>query len=119
MLKLKLIYSLFILAALFFIAKPFLGFEIKQPLSTSTKHTSLLVKVFAKRKPEYLEEASVKKSIVSFQLNHPPEKLMVTILGLLGLLFPLLNVVKAIQRPLVKSFYNNSHIYLLTGQLII
>lgn len=119
MLKLKLVYSLFILAALLVIAKPFFGFILHRSFSTSPKRSSLLAKVFTKRKPEYLEEANAKKAFVSFQLNNPPVKLLVTISGLLGLLFPLLNIVKAIQHLLVKTFDDDSHIYLLTGQLII
>jgi hypothetical protein len=117
--KLKLIYSLFVLAGLLFIAKPFLGFEVQESLLGSSNGTSVIVKAFSKRKPEYLAEAKAKKSAVSFQLNHPPVNLLVSILSFLALLFPLLNVVKAIRRFLANNFYNNSPIYILTGQLII
>jgi len=119
MLKLKFTYSLFILAAIFFIAKPFVGFKLHQVLSNSNKAHSVCVKSFTKRKPEYLDEASIKKTAVSLQLTNPPTQLLYNILELLGLLFLPVVFLTLGRNPLENSFYKSRFIYLLTGELII
>ncbi|RYE14221.1 MAG: hypothetical protein EOP45_19940 [Sphingobacteriaceae bacterium] len=96
-----------------------MGFETQESLLTSSQETSVIVKAFSKRKPESLTEAKAKKSDVSFQLNHPPVSLLITILSFLALIFPLIDVVKAIRPRLARDIHNDSPIYLLTGQLII
>ncbi len=119
MFKLKSVYSLFILAALFFVAKPFIGFKLKQSLFASSKNTSLLVKVFTKRKPEYFEEANASKATVSAQLNNPPAELLVTLLSLLSILFPLEILIDGNKFLTQRRFQDDSKVYLLTRQLII
>ncbi|MBV8390866.1 MAG: hypothetical protein JO080_13770, partial [Mucilaginibacter sp.] len=62
---------LFALAALLFIAKPFLGFEMaNRHFKTDISH-NILVKSFSKRKPESLEDADKNAKQIQHQLSNP------------------------------------------------
>ncbi len=118
MFKLKPIYIIFILASVFFIAKPFIGFRLQQFLLKSKVH-SVCVKCFTKRKPEYLEEATARKAAFSIKLNNPPAKIQLSILQLLAILFlPVVFWVEA-GNVIANSFYKSRYLYLLTGKLTI
>lgn len=116
--KLKFLYATFILASVFFVAKPFVGFRLSQFLLKSKAH-SVCVKCFSKRKPEYLEEATAKKAAFSIKLNNPPAKAQFSILQLLAILFlPVVFWVEAVN-AFTNSLYKSRYLYLLTGKLTI
>jgi hypothetical protein len=122
--KLKAIKTILVFAAMIFIAKPFLGFSGVEHLRPTKDNTLILVKAFAKRKPEYLEEAEVKKESVQKLINNPPANLMLAITALLSLLFPLVyQIQKSITGQFIGQLSLNSlqdeRTYLLTGKLII
>lgn len=64
--QLNSIKLILFLAAIIFIAKPFMGFSVYEQLRDKDE-TNLLVKIFAKRKPEFLDEAAA-RSIILRQL---------------------------------------------------
>jgi hypothetical protein len=120
----KILYGLFFLAVLLFVAKPFIGFAALSGNREQITVHSILVKCFAKRKPEDLRDVELKKAAVSAMLSNPPLKLLVSITFLLGLLFPLLfrrmsyitgSYLNHIRFGLIPA----EHTYLLTGKLII
>jgi hypothetical protein len=121
----KKLYFFFYLAALMFVAKPFIGFSITGIDSASIIEShSLLAKSFTNRKPEDLEDSKAKSGAIHQQLTNPPLPLLLTITALLSLLFPLLfksatrtgnsfiNELKTALVPAVRP-------YLLTGKLTI
>lgn len=86
--KLRIFRLLFSLAALLFVAKPFLGFvAFNQQVRPRISHT-ILVKSFTKRKPESLNEANAKAEAVHQQLSNPLLILLSAISVLLAALLP-------------------------------
>ena len=120
----KALYGIFFLAVLLFIAKPFIGFAT---ITGSQEHItahSILVKAFAKRKPEDLRDAELKKAALRIMLSNPPVKLLVSITLLLGILFPLLFqsitfITGAYLNRIRYSLIPAEQPYLLTGKLTI
>lgn len=120
----KVLYSIFFLAVLFFVAKPFIGFAAIAGNKESITVNSILVKAFSKRKPEDLRDAEIKKAALRTLLLEPPVKLLVSIAFLLGILFPFLfrsaalitgSYLKRIHYSLIPA----TQPYLLTGKLSI
>lgn len=74
------------LAAILFIAKPFMGFSVFEQLRDK-EETNLLAKVFAKRKPEFLEEAAAKSITIQQLLRDKACAFSFTINALLLTLF--------------------------------
>jgi len=120
----KALYSIFFLAVLLFVAKPFIGFAtIAGKREHIAKH-SILVKAFSKRKPEDLRDAEVKKAALRVMLTNPPVKMLISITFLLGILFPLLFrsmafVTGSYLNHIRYSLIPAEHPYLLTGKLSI
>jgi len=86
--KLRVAQVLFSLAALLFVAKPFLGFvAFNQQTQPRISHT-ILVKSFTKRKPESLHDASARAEAIRQQLSNPPLILLCAITVLLAMLLP-------------------------------
>ena len=123
--KAKKLYTFFYLAALMFVAKPFIGFALAGTNAASIVQShSLLAKSFTNRKPEDLEDGKAKASAIHLQLTNPPLPLLLNITALLTLLFPLLfkrdermgygfiNELKTALMPAAQP-------YLLTGKLSI
>jgi len=120
--KLRIIHILFSLAALLFVAKPFLGFgAFSQQTRPRISHT-ILVKSFTKRKPESLHDANAEA--LHQQLSNPVLVLLSAISLLLALLMPLL---LQILPKLTSKFVSDIRVailppeqaYLLAGKLII
>jgi hypothetical protein len=111
------------LAAMIFIAKPFLGFNLYEQLQDSSQENSLIVKIFAKRKPEFLEEAITKSMAFQTMIKERGVQFVLTINALLFALFPISLFLKLFHRrsgnfgwpPLSRI----ESIYLLTGRLTI
>lgn len=115
------IRQFFVIAAIIFIAKPFLGFSSYDLLRTEHE-TIILVKAFTKRMPEYFAEAEAKKAAIHQSLTNPPVPSQLTLTLFLALLLPSLLILK-------NSFQNawrlnaclsaGNKTYLLTGKLTI
>jgi hypothetical protein len=116
------VYFFFYLAALMFVAKPFIGFTINAGSVSIMEAHSILAKSFSKRKPEDLNDGKAKANSIHLRLTNPP--LLLTITALLSLLFP---VVFIARRRTGNSFINElktalvpaAQPYLLAGKLII
>lgn len=118
MLQLKFSFFLFFLAAVSFVSKPFVGFGLHQAFTKTNRSHSVVAKSFTKRKPEYLEEANVKKAEISARLTNPPVEELISIVKLLAILF--LSVLFLKRTWHLSSSPNTFYpIYLLTGKLII
>ena len=87
---LKAYRILFSIAALLFIAKPFVGFAAFNRHSKPRIVHTILVKSFTKRKPETLQEGNAKAEALSQFLTNPLLILFSGIAVLLEMLFPLL-----------------------------
>lgn len=112
------------IAAILFIAKPFVGFGVYSALHESPHETNLLVKVFAKRKPEFMEEVTAKSVVFQTLLRDKANEFAFTINALLACLFSLFSVItlNAVNRFLRHQQHNRASaapIYLLTRQLTI
>lgn len=110
----------FVLAAVVFIAKPFVGFSVYNFLRHAN-HKVILIKAFTKRKPEYFAEAEVKKAAIHQSLSNPPTKAAFTLAALLAFIFPLLPAFKSILHQTTDQliFYAGRKTCLLTGKLTI
>ncbi|WDF56710.1 hypothetical protein [Mucilaginibacter sp. KACC 22063] len=110
------------IAALLFIAKPFIGYNTIFHFRKSQPRL-VLVKAFTKRKPEFLEESEREKAGLHYKLSNPPEKNNISIAFLLSLLFPFLFVVEQIRKNRIQSALvpvaPGNKTYLLTGKLTI
>jgi len=118
------VYKLILcIAAMIFIAKPFMGYGLYEQLQNNSQENSMIVKIFAKRKPEFLEEAIT--SAVAFQalIKEKSQQFMLTISALLLSVFPIFICLSSFRRrnvslgpPLLNSI---DPIYLLTCRLTI
>lgn len=72
------------IAALLFIAKPFLGFSLYNQLQDSGQENSVIVKAFAKRKPEFMEESIGKSMVFQALLKDKADQFVLTINALLS-----------------------------------
>lgn len=120
----KALYSLFFIAVMLFVAKPFIGFATLTGTREHITAHSILVKSFSKRKPEDLRDAELQKASLRMMLSDPPLKLLISITFLLGVLFPLLfrnaalithDCLNRIRYSLIPA----EQPYLLTGKLSI
>ncbi len=115
---------IFTLAALLFIAKPFLGFgALSRELRPRQVHT-VLAKSFTKRKPEGLEEADANVESIHQLIINPLVTLFATISFLLLTLFPSVfsNCIKLTQRVIADirlGLLPKEPAYLLAGKLSI
>ncbi len=85
---LKIKYIL-LFAALTLAAKPFVGFALSNSVSSFTE-SSILVKVFTKRKQEYVKDSEYDINTVQKRLADPAHLLLVSLPLLLSLLYPLI-----------------------------
>lgn len=112
------------IAAILFIAKPFVGFGVYSLLHTSPHETNLFVKVFTKRKPEFMEEVVAKSVVFQSLLRDKANEFAFTFNALLACLYSLFTVlsINAFNRFLRRQQYIRASadpIYLLTRQLTI
>jgi len=112
------------IAAILFIAKPFVGFGVYSALHESPHETNVLVKVFTKRKPEFMEEVTAKSVVFQTLLRNKAEEFTFTINALLASLYSLFLVLtfNAVNRFLRHQQYTRASaapVYLLTRQLTI
>jgi hypothetical protein len=120
----KVLYILFTIAVLLFVAKPFIGFAALAGKKEHISRQSILIKSFDKRKPEDLHDAETQKAAVRALLLNPPLLPLSAIAFLLGFVFPYL--FKPTGR-ISNSFLNSLHYklipetqtYLLNGKLTI
>jgi len=85
MLSVKTTRLIFCLAAMMFVAKPFIGFSLPHHLKSPVK-TNIVVKIFSKRK---VEDGRKAMNIIQHILSNPADILLPCIALLLSLLFPL------------------------------
>jgi hypothetical protein len=118
-------FRLFIsLAAILFVAKPFIGFATFNYSSHPRISHTILVKSFTKRKPESLQEGYAKSEAIHQSLINPSLVLLSGIFFLLAMLFPLSfdNGVKLTNRILLAicaTILPPEPAYLLMGKLVI
>ena len=120
----KTLYTIFYLAVLMFIAKPFIGFSLGQTESQLVKSHSILAKSFTIRKPDDLNDAKSKANFLKQRLANPPEHISFTIAAILFLLFPLFfyrDVFTGLGflNSLNSNAFIPENIFLLTGKLTI
>jgi hypothetical protein len=116
-------YRIFIsLAALLFVAKPFLGFTvINRHLHPRQIHT-ILVKSFSKRKPEV--DATEHLERIRHLLNNPLGNPLSAITVLLLALFPFIfRSFSKLTQSVISDIYHNTNrpvpVYLFSGKLTI
>lgn len=85
MTRIKIFHLIFCLAALIFIAKPFIGFGVAGHLKSSVK-TNILAKIFSKRNDEKL---GFDIKAIHKQLSQPATNLFLRFAFLLAILFSL------------------------------
>lgn len=112
------------IAAILFIAKPFVGFGVYSTLHESPHETNVLVKVFAKRKPEFMEEVTAKSVTFQTLLRNKAEEFTFTINALFACFYSLfsilsINVVSRFLRHQQHTRTSITPIYLLTKRLTI
>ncbi len=112
------------IAAILFIAKPFVGFGVYSALHESPHETNVLAKVFTKRKPKFMEEVTAKSVVFQTLLRDKADAFGLTINALLACFYSLLSVLtfNAANRFLRRQPYTHTSaapIYLLTRQLTI
>jgi len=118
---LKPVKILFILAALLFVAKPFLGFCIFNGTHHPAK-ASILVKSFTKRKLEYSENGDFNMSSIQKKLADPVNASFPTFAFLLCIIFPAgftagLNISNRFLRNLLLGHSLSGQVYLLNSNL--
>ncbi|EHQ25030.1 hypothetical protein [Mucilaginibacter paludis] len=119
---LKLHIFLFI-AAFMLVSKPFMGFSVYKQLQSENSPT-ILVKAFAKRKHEYIENGQFDIQGSLKHLADPLQELTLLLGCLLASLFPaVLNTVKNITNGFLAnirlSLLPSQQLYLLAGKLSI
>jgi len=124
MLRLTAFRLFFSLAALLFVAKPFVGFGVFSRQSQPRQVHSILVKSFSKRKPESLEEADANVEFIHKLLSNPLLVIQSAISFLLLTIFPAvfkssLRIAGEILSHLGYTLLPPGPAYLLTGKLII
>ncbi len=112
------------IAAILFIAKPFVGFGVYSALHESPHETNVLAKVFTKRKPEFMEEVTAKSVVFQTLLRDKADAFIFTINALLACFYSLLSVLtfNAVNRFLRYQQHtcaSAAPIYLLTRHLTI
>ena len=121
--RLKAFEILFFLAAILFVAKPFLGFDTLGQNTYQLQENNILVKSFSKRKPEDFEDALNQKVAIHHLLNNPVLLLFCSIAGLLACIFIFFKQYTLITGKLIRDIITglnpSDHTYLLTGKLII
>lgn len=113
----------FFFAVLLFVAKPFLGFSIFNRAHPPTAG-SIFVKVFTKRKQEFIEDGDFDISAIQDKLAAPIRQLFLRFSYFLNILFP---VVFGFSASPTSSFLEGITLklavcrqtYLVNGQLII
>jgi len=114
---------IFCLAALLFVAKPFLGFTM-----FSRKHPpaveNIFIKAFNKRKLEDSETNKFGSSAVQKQLSDSGQHFILRFSFLLGVLFPALfafrgNVTSQFLNDLQLSIAPREQVYLFSGKLLL
>jgi hypothetical protein len=123
MLRLKVIHLLLALAAITFAAKPFFGFAMLEAHVCRKVKNNIAVKIFSKRKPDYLEESLEQQQSLSKKLRNPNPPLLPGILVLLTTLLPALLYLPKITHKflddITPQLLPRQPLYLATGKLTI
>ncbi|BAU54589.1 hypothetical protein [Mucilaginibacter gotjawali] len=111
------------LAALLFVAKPFLGFEMFSKLHPPAEE-SIFIKAFSKSRPEFSEDNNFNLFEVQKKALTPPPQLFLGISFLLSILFPVVFAagVKINQhhlRNMQLAVFKPVDTWLLNGHLLI
>jgi hypothetical protein len=111
------------LAALLFVAKPFLGFEMFSKLRPPAEE-SIFIKTFSKRRPEYSEDNSINLFEVQKKAIDLLPLFFSGISFLLSILFPLvitagIKISKGYLCNIQLSVFNPTDSWLLNGYLLI
>ena len=118
MTRVKTAQLILCIAALLFVAKPFIGFGVYGHLKSQVK-TNILVKIFSKRK---IEDVRSPMSAFKKALSEPPVNLFLRFAFLLSILFPLLFKAKDATRNFLQQLHLQllpQPITLFTGELLI
>ncbi len=112
------------IAALLFVAKPFLGFSTLNGHVRPHLSHSILAKSFTKRKPESLDEADEKAEAIHHSLTSPALPILSAITFLLGILLPLafgpgIKLTSSASPNRSAALIPARQTYLLTGKLTI
>jgi hypothetical protein len=112
------------LAALLFVAKPFMGFGTVNKHAKPHFSHSILVKSFTKRKPESLAEADEKAEALRNMLANPAHRLLPAITFLLTFLLPLvfnsgIKITNGFFENIRAALIPDRQTYLVTGKLTI
>jgi hypothetical protein len=121
--RLKLAKVLFSLAALFFVAKPFLAFSLFNQ-SHQPSQQSIFVKSFTKRKLEYVKDSKFDIAVVQKKLADPACKSLFGFFFFLSILFPLISetvsgITDRFLRRIKLSLVPAQDTWLRNGQFII
>jgi hypothetical protein len=118
-------FRLFIsLAAILFVAKPFIGFAAFNYSAHPRISYTVLVKSFTKRKPESLQDGYARGEVIHQSLTNPSLVLLSGILFLLAMLFPFLidkgrRLTNRVLLAICAIILPPEPAYLLTGKFII
>jgi hypothetical protein len=119
MTRVKTAQLIFCIAALLFIAKPFVGFGLSGHLQSPVK-TNILAKVFSKRK---VDDGRSSMNAIQKQLADPATNLFLRFAFLLAILFPLaFKADELITAHFINQFQlrlQPQQLNLFTGQLLI
>jgi len=118
------VYKLILcIAAMIFIAKPFMGYGLYEQLQNNSQENSMIVKIFAKRKPEFMEEAITKSMEFQALLKENAQQFIFTINVLLLAIFSIPLLLSLFRRRIISFGWPPLHridsVYLLTRTLTI
>jgi hypothetical protein len=118
------IYKLILcIAAMVFIAKPFMGYNLYEQLQNNSQENSLIVKIFTKRKPEFMEEAITKNLGFQALIKENGQQFVLTINALLLAVFSIPLLLSLFRRRIISLGWPPLHridsVYLLTRTLTI
>jgi len=123
MLRLKVIHLLLALAAIAFAAKPFFGFAMLEAHAYRKVKNNIIVKIFSKRKPDYLQESLEQQEALSNLLSNPGGHLFLNFFALLAILLPPLLYLPKITHKflddITPQLLPRQPLYLVTGKLTI
>ena len=118
MARVKIARLIICIAALLFVAKPFIGFGMSGHLKSPVQ-TNIFAKIFSKRK---VEDGQSSMNAVKKALSEPPVYLFLRFAFLLAILFPFLFRAKEATGNLLQQLHLQllpQPLTLFTGQLLI
>ncbi|QXV65941.1 hypothetical protein FPZ42_16835 [Mucilaginibacter achroorhodeus] len=113
---------IFVLAAIFFVAKPFIGFVLHARLSSIDEHPTILVKSFTKYRLDSLNDTEFCKDVTG---DLTPQALLPFAFGIAALLSLLFGRFKLLQKTFAFNYFSlqplvpSQPVYLTTRHLSI